>query len=69
MPINIALSQGHITKTHLGIKEATEFVDEIVSSLLKKGAITKSNHEAEKIISFIFLRQKSDGGFRFKKLN
>lgn len=65
IPTNISsFVRGNITKNLLGKREA-EFLGEEVSSLLKKGVIVKSYHEAWETISPIFLWQKSDGIYRF----
>ena len=74
MPINIKhdLLQPHVMPLTLG-KAELEFIDQEIDSLLKMRFIIKSHHETGEFISPIFVRSKSDGGFRLilnlKRLN
>ena len=74
MPINIKynLPQSYVTSPPLG-KTESGFADKEVDSILKMRLVVKSHHETGEFISPIFVRNKSEGGFRlilnFKKLN
>ena len=74
MPINIA-SNLPITKKYqypFNDKEDA-FIESEIQNLVKKEFIRNSSHETGEFISPIFLREKSDGGYRLilslKKLN
>ena len=74
MLINIALNLPIINtyQYHFNDKEGG-FIESEIQNLLKKGVIENSSHEPGEFISPIFLREKSDGGYRLilnlKKLN
>ena len=74
MLINIALNLPIINtyQYHFNDKEG-DFIESEIQNLLKKGVIENSSHEPGEFISPIFLREKSDGGYRLilnlKKLN
>ena len=65
MLINIALNLPIINtyQYHFNDKEGG-FIESEIQNLLKKGVIENSSHEPGEFISPIFLREKSDGGYR-----
>ena len=74
MPINITSNFPIFNKYQypFNIKEDA-FIESEIQSLLKKEVIRTSSHEPGEFISPIYLREKSDGGYRIilnlKKLN
>ena len=74
IPINIASNLSIFDKYQytFNIKE-DDFIESEIQSLLKKEVIRTSSHDPGESISPIYLREKSDGGYRIirnlKKLN
>ena len=65
MPINIASNLPIINKYQYPFNEKEDaFIESEIQNLLKKGVIRNSSHEPGEFISPIFLREKSDGGYR-----
>ena len=74
MPVNTASNLPIINKYQYPFNDKEDaFIESEIQTLLKKGAIGNSSHELGEFISPIFLREKSDGGYRLilnlKKLN
>ena len=65
MPVNTASNLPIINKYHYPFNDKEDaFIESEIQNLLKKGAIGNSSHELGEFISPIFLREKSDGGYR-----
>ena len=65
MPINIASNLPIINKYQYPFNEKEDaFIESEIQNLLKEGVIRNSSHEPGEFISPIFLREKSDGGYR-----
>ena len=74
MPINIASNLPITNKYQYPFNDKEDaFIESEIQNLVKKGFIRNSSHETGEFISPIFLREKSDGGYRLilslKKLN
>ena len=74
MPINIASNLTITNKYQYPFNDKEDaFIESEIQNLVKKGFIRNSSHEKGEFISPIFLREKSDGGYRLilslKKLN
>ena len=71
MPINITSNLPIINKYQYFFNDT--FIESEIQNLLKKGAIKNLSREPDEFISPIFLREKSNGGYRLilnlKKLN
>ena len=65
MPVNTASNLPIINKYQYPFNDKEDaFIESEIQNLLKKGAIGNSSHELGEFISPIFLREKSDGGYR-----
>ena len=74
MPINIASNLSIINKYQYPFNDKEDaFIESEIQSVLKKVVIRNSSHEPGEFISPVFLREKSDVGYRLilnlKKLN